>query len=50
MSPIHGDYGVSLVGLLRGTCIARNIDESYARGLWGKFSGAIERYMYSQKY
>ena len=42
MSPMHRDYGVSLVGLLRG--IARKIDEFYAQGLWGKFSGAIERY------
>ena len=41
-SPMHRDYGVSLVGLLRG--IARKIDEFYAQGLWGKFSGAIERY------
>ena len=41
MSSMHRDYGVSLVGLLRG--IARKI-ESYAQGLWGKFSGAIERY------
>ena len=39
------DYGVSLVGLLRG--IARKIEESYSQGLWGEFSGAIERY--SQK-
>ena len=39
------DYWVSLVGLLRG--IAKNIEESYEQGLWGKFSGAIERY--SQK-
>ena len=30
------DYGVSLMGLLRG--IARNIEESYVQGLWGKFS------------
>ena len=47
MSPVHRDYVVRLVGLLRGTCIARHIDESYKQGLWGKFSGAIERY--SQK-
>ena len=43
-SPMHRDYGVSLVGLLRG--IARKI-EFYAQGLWGKFSEVIERY--SQK-
>ena len=35
------EYGVSLVRLLRG--IARKI-EFYAQGLWGMFSGAIERY------
>ena len=45
MSPMHRDYGVSLVRLLRG--IARKIDESYAQELWGKFIEAIERY--SQK-
>ena len=39
---MHRDYGVSLVRLLRG--IARNIEESYAQGLWGMPSGAIERY------
>ena len=39
------DYGLSLVRLLRG--IARKIEESNAQGVWGKFSGAIERY--SQK-
>ena len=44
-SPMHRDYGVSLVRLLR--CIARKIDEFSAQGLWGKFSEAIE--MYSQK-
>ena len=38
---MHRDYGVSLVGLLRG--IARKI-EFYAQGLWVKFSEAIERY------
>ena len=43
---MHKDYGVCRVGLLRG--IARNIEELYSQGLWGKFSGAIERY--SQKY
>ena len=42
---MHRDYGVSLVGLLRG--IARKIEESNAQGVWGKFSEAIERY--SQK-
>ena len=42
MSSMLRDYGVSLVGLLRG--IARKIEEFYAQGFWGKFSEAIERY------